>query len=211
MKTTTKVLLSITLTLATISCGYPPLILEGDHRYIDLNKKKSSDDNNEETDQTDSENPENNFNNPQQQEPNTSPSLNIHPDTNTEFHPFIERFAQYAQEYGRQTDAQSIPIRLGTTSAENVAGTCWQRSDGVKRITINREWWSANTNIDTREAVIFHELGHCSLNRGHDNFKENGIQQSLMASVLNYYQILNYQKYRRAYLRELFTGSKDGF
>ena len=62
-----------------------------------------------------------------------------------------------------------VPIQFGTTTGTDVIGDCmiWNVS-GVKyrEIKISEAYWNAISN-SSREALLFHELGHCVLNRDH--------------------------------------------
>ena len=54
---------------------------------------------------------------------------------------------------------------------------------------------------------MFHELGHCILNRGHYEEKVGGVPVSLMfPSLIPHYYLFYKEKYRT----ELFTKTNDG-
>ena len=63
---------------------------------------------------------------------------------------------------------------------------------------------------DSREVLIYHELGHCRLGRGHDNSKENNARGAKELSILNERLISGdqYKRYRNEYLTELFKRDK---
>lgn len=48
------------------------------------------------------------------------------------------------------------------------AGVCLKYSNGYREIQINPTHWK-NYSIEQREQLIYHELGHCVLNRGHND------------------------------------------
>lgn len=81
--------------------------------------------------------------------------------------------------------------------------------DKAAIIMVDRDWWNWAAP-ETREQVIFHELGHCVLDRrGHidDSVHYAGeiIPRSIMTTMLfsDYY----YLKFRKYYIDELFAGS----
>ena len=52
-------------------------------------------------------------------------------------------------------------------------------------IEIKKVWWDSNNSELIRAALIFHELGHCILNRDHiDDKLDDGCAKSIMNSVI---------------------------
>jgi hypothetical protein len=98
---------------------------------------------------------------------------------NRTLYPYFQEFVDY---YGRAV--QQIPLHIGPLE-QKVAGKCYipgQKSAGdqiadsmlgdssqkARRILINVRFWERNKdNHDAIQNVVFHELGHCILNRGH--------------------------------------------
>lgn len=81
-------------------------------------------------------------------------------------------------------------------------------------IHINAKMWNYDRN-DSREMVLFHELGHCMLGREHredliDEDKPNQRPVSIMYPRRSILSISTYRKYRTEYLDELF-GQKCDF
>jgi len=90
-----------------------------------------------------------------------------------------------------------FPIRFGTIDI-GLAGQCTEYLDGVE-IEISKSWWEGQ-NESAREEVVFHELGHCELGRGHDERVINGRPASVMyPTVFSTF----YAKYRDEYVKEL--------
>jgi hypothetical protein len=48
------------------------------------------------------------------------------------------------------------------------AGVCYKYSDGYKEININKKYWDLFSQ-EQKEQLIYHELGHCVFNKGHDD------------------------------------------
>jgi Zn-dependent peptidase ImmA (M78 family) len=84
-------------------------------------------------------------------------------------------------------------------------GQCKSYSDGSKQIIIDQPFWESASDIE-REYVVFHELGHCLLNRSHDDSKDsNGNCQSIMQSGDGECNGLYNLQNRNSLLEELFS------
>jgi hypothetical protein len=119
--------------------------------------------------------------------------------------PFYDNFIKQGQSMGMDLSDHSITMNFlpeleskepGTT----ILGVCTYLKDHV---VINRSAWDKMT-IDRKEALINHELGHCILERGHENLidSETGKELSLMNAYL-----LKSKDFKRKYdyyIRELF-------
>ena len=84
-------------------------------------------------------------------------------------------------------------------------GVCIKYNNGDREILINKEAWDTFSDAK-KEILIYHELGHCSLNRNHDDSLFNNKKTSVMHSILldeNLYNNYNYE-----YLLEFFTSDK---
>ena len=79
----------------------------------------------------------------------------------------------------------------------------WREDDeSYPEIKIDRTDYALLSNV-RREALLFHELGHCLLNRVHDDDTyDDGRPKSLMNKYIigEYY----YSSYYDEYMRELF-------
>lgn len=76
----------------------------------------------------------------------------------------------------------------------------------MKQILVNKETWNNFSEIK-QEIIIFHELGHCALDRDHKNDEHLGEKLSLMHE-----RVINdntYSEYRKEYLDELFLGNSN--
>jgi len=86
----------------------------------------------------------------------------------------------------------------------NVAGLCRYSSNQPNQITIDRSFWN-NASPMLREMVVFHELGHCVLARGHrEASNQNGHCLSIMRSGTGSCSTLYNTANRKYYLDELF-------
>ena len=87
---------------------------------------------------------------------------------------------------------------------EGVAGQCSYGYVQGKRIVIDKEFWD-RTGPNFREFVVFHELGHCYLERAHrEDAFDNGICRSIMRSGVEDCRDAYTPNNREYYLNELF-------
>ncbi|HJW29308.1 MAG TPA: hypothetical protein VJ508_08635, partial [Saprospiraceae bacterium] len=93
-------------------------------------------------------------------------------------------------------------IRLITTP--NVVGQCAHDATKPNTVIIDKIYWDSADDLE-REFVVFHELGHCVLNREHlDEADAQGNCISIMTSGNGSCKINYTQATRSAYLDELF-------
>ena len=121
---------------------------------------------------------------------------------NPVFQPYLEL---YLQAKGRPLN-YDIPIQFGKMPDDDTAAICtyWHNPE-YRQITIDEEYWNNYTNEKEKIGLIFHELGHCDLNRDHDNRLINHIPRSLM-----YYQNFSYNFNLQAYyFSEIFNPSES--
>lgn len=134
------------------------------------------------------------------------------------FRPWIASFESF---YGGSIG--EVGVGFGKTR-KGTFGSCRISWNGVKRVSINRSKWDHYAALpfarENLEVLLFHELGHCVLERlGHENGRimipwtdAVGHEQlydapaSLMAESINGKDLLFIRAYREQYIRELFTG-----
>lgn len=133
--------------------------------------------------------------------------------TDSTFSAYVKKFEEEGRNYyGANFSVGDIPINFGDTQDENYDGVCIKYTNGAKEIIIKKEWWDARDNVTSREMMIFHELGHCRLDKDHDNElipTEDGtiVKTSLMNAVLP--ATSTYITYKAGYLAELFQNTKE--
>ena len=123
--------------------------------------------------------------------------------TDPVFYPYINDFEYYAR-----IDASFIPIRMNKLQP-GTAGMCHKLHIGdvivAVYIEINKSTWENITELQ-KNNLIFHELGHCALNRGHtslNNYVDMCPSSFMHEAILSDYCLQeNYQKY----LDEMFPG-----
>lgn len=118
----------------------------------------------------------------------------------------FEDFENEARARGVNIDLNELEItgEIQDIDDNGVAGQCTYGSH-ISHVTIDRNYWNSSSN-SFREFIVFHELGHCALNRGHkEDAFDNGICRSIMRSGLedcfDAYSVQN----RAYYLDELFA------
>jgi len=117
-------------------------------------------------------------------------------------------FESEAEKRGFTYDLNNLRVsgEISEIHQAGVAGSCQYGSAIDNHVTIDETFWSKSSNLN-REFVVFHELGHCALFRGHDERQNaRGLCLSLMrsgtGSCRDAYSVEN----RDAYLDELFAG-----
>lgn len=132
------------------------------------------------------------------------PRGGVHP----KIKPYFEEFNKYGKKYKKDWKTPKINIGLANLEGLNVfypdgmiLGAC---NYVTRDIVINKRFMEKN--LDRIEEVIFHELGHCVLRRGHIGGKING----KVISIMNPYILEpeDYDENRDYYIKELFLGEK---
>lgn len=127
--------------------------------------------------------------------------------------PFVEAFEEEAAKRGYTLAIDELIVEYGTdlesSSGGEAIGQCFvpNTRNPIPRIVLDTASFAWKSNEYTRELVIFHELGHCILDRleHRDSKLSNGNFASLMLTSSNslYSPVLNTFK-REYYLDELF-------
>lgn len=127
------------------------------------------------------------------------------------FNEYIADFAQYGKLYtGKNYENPRLDLGFGDLSSiptsepnTEVVGVCyWSMLRPL--IIVDNTFW-LNADQFEREILLYHELGHCLLNRGHkeDMIENEGRPESIMYPlVISSYQ---YRSHKNAYMSELFT------
>lgn len=115
--------------------------------------------------------------------------------------PYVLQFQWQGLLHGRDISLDGLDIKLSNTldRPQNV-GECHMQS---KRVILRLDYW-LYANEYLRELLVFHELGHCLLNRKHNNALDTAI--GMPSSVMNFSLFNEYYYYanREQYLAELF-------
>ena len=121
--------------------------------------------------------------------------------------PYFELFEAEAAERGLNVNlaANNIEGFIENIPGRGVVGQCAYSADSPHTVTIDLPFWNTASDI-LREYIVFHELGHCYLERGHlDAADANGNCLSIMESGLGDCDPNYTDNTREAYLDELFS------
>lgn len=119
---------------------------------------------------------------------------------------YVQRFEQEAKARGYDVEIK----RLIVTMVDNlesggaaVAGRC--NGQGARRPEIELDTKFPNLSPELQEQLVFHELGHCILDRAHkDGILSNGHFNSIMNT--HFWNFIGGQEFKRDYyLDELFS------
>lgn len=120
--------------------------------------------------------------------------------TDPAFNSYIDQFIQDAFAHNKVITKDQINVAFMDKPINGLSyGVC---ENGQIRIV--EAYWNAR-NLNNKQAILYHELGHCVLDRGHDNTQNtqlnipNSVMNSNVERVYDYWE-----KNRDYYLRELF-------
>lgn len=117
-----------------------------------------------------------------------------------EFSAYVDKFETYSRQYGNPITVTDLVIKFGTLDSSKL-GVC-TLGEGAPTITISSTQW-ASLSEDTKELLLLHEMGHCLLNRSHDN--NEGAARKWESIMLQWPQrISDYSQNKDQYLKELF-------
>ncbi len=127
-------------------------------------------------------------------------------DVDPEVQPFFDLYEKEAEARGITVDleAEGIGAIVDFIRDNTTVGQCQNSDEGNRRILIDKAFWYDYDNYG-KEFIVFHELGHCHLDRAHDNATLSGnvcesIMQSGISGCTNAYD----EDTREEYLDELF-------
>lgn len=85
-----------------------------------------------------------------------------------EVEPYVQRFRDEMGKRGPIPATNNLIIRFGLTRGSDACGECALESGKTPRITLSPDAYCwRNASDYERECLVFHELGHCLLNRSH--------------------------------------------
>ncbi len=121
-----------------------------------------------------------------------------------QFEPYVASFEQDAARLNQTIEVNYIVIQFGPL-APMTLGLCNLGAD-VPTITVNQPAW-ATLSETQRQIVIYHELGHCVLKKGHDDDSYNVRGDRIKLTVMNSHplELVDYTSFRDEYLQELFN------
>jgi len=127
-------------------------------------------------------------------------------ETDAELIPYFQIFADEGEKRGFTVDYEAARIEglIQDISSPTVQGQCFYNEEKPRKVIIDVNYWN-NADFSEKEFIIFHELGHCFLDRGHlDGSNGNGVCLSIMHSSPQACNFRLTDANREAYLDELF-------
>ena len=121
--------------------------------------------------------------------------------------PYFDSFAAEAALRNVVIDYEALMISgdIRIIAAQNVIGQCVHTEKEPNTVIVDKFYWDDADDLE-REFLVFHELGHCALNRGHiDDSDPQGDCVSMMTSGTGLCRINYTAATREALLDELFT------
>lgn len=125
------------------------------------------------------------------------------------FEPYVQEFIAEGAKRGQTIDFtdSGLIVEFSDGSVGGASGFCYV---GKHHVVIDKSEWTALSE-NVRGFLLFHELGHCELDRGHTNLKfSNDVWKSIMrGGELEGFEIwipIPYYGFRKEYLNdELFN------
>lgn len=106
------------------------------------------------------------------------------------FENYVDRFEQAASSYGQPVQVDDLVIKFGDISNPAQIAVCRISGSETPTITLRKNVWDRFTDKD-REALLFHEMGHCVFRRDHREGEVPGT--SLPVSLMNPFVLKDYQ------------------
>lgn len=122
-----------------------------------------------------------------------------------------KQFLIYTQRFYSHTNIiPDVPIKFANLG--DYAGVCYVYSTGEREIEIDTFFWNESSDL-AKEELIFHELGHCVLNRDHDStlVKTDDYEYKIPNSIMYPYAFGYadfYNRYHQHYMDELIDAGK---
>jgi hypothetical protein len=120
---------------------------------------------------------------------------------------YFDRFAEEAALRNIIIDYQEMMISgdIRVITSPNVIGQCGHTEREPNVVIVDKFYWDDADDLE-REFLVFHELGHCALKRGHiDDADTQGNCVSMMTSGTGQCNINYTTATREDLLDELFT------
>ena len=119
--------------------------------------------------------------------------------------PLFDRFVSEGLQRGRTIDMSRISGVIADIPETKVLGRCAQGTISGSTLTIDNAFWNSAGSLE-KEYVVFHELGHCALDRRHlEDQKADGNCKSIMQSGTTGCKMIYNAQTRSGYLDELFS------
>lgn len=102
----------------------------------------------------------------------------------------------------------NIPIYFLKIQRDSTIGLCFGFKQSIlfRYIVLDSDYWEKADNYE-KESLVFHELGHCILNKDHSTemISSYYFLDYRPKSIMHPYSFFQYRYYRDDYIKELFT------
>lgn len=93
---------------------------------------------------------------------------------------YVKEFENQSSTTNNKVIVDDLVVRTRDDLGGSILAQCRMYSVFTPLIVVSKKYWVTMSETE-REMVMFHELGHCILNRGHnENLKEPNIPESIM-------------------------------
>jgi hypothetical protein len=123
------------------------------------------------------------------------------------FKPYVTAFQARAAMVGYNVKISDLIVTtVDSFSDPNVVGMClgMNQNDQTPTISVSKFYWP-KLEVSFREEMLFHELGHCVLNRNHRPDQSNNLSLSVMNPYIFGSRV--YEANYGQYMHELFFQS----
>jgi len=129
--------------------------------------------------------------------------------TGPEFIQYVDAFFEAQYHWTNEKSDRPAIVNFGQAST-GANATCYTRVDFTKEVLVDSKSWAKMTDIH-RRLLIFHELGHCVLDRKHSLAMIYSVSkgETIIGSMMYFCtgKLLNeYELYQDEFEYELFTG-----
>lgn len=114
------------------------------------------------------------------------------------FVPYVQEFIDEGYSRGVETSHNLVVVMRDSfsyTTSPNTVGLCSypNKERAYPLVEIKRSYWEA-VDTDSKRELLFHELGHCLLLRGHtsDSAYVPSLSKSVPLSIMNPYVLTDY-------------------
>jgi ABC-type dipeptide/oligopeptide/nickel transport system ATPase component len=121
----------------------------------------------------------------------------------SQFQSVVDEFTTEAQAQGTPVTITDLIVQAVPSMSGETMGDCTQDPSGAMSPTVQISqiiWDSLDT--DAQQELMYHELGHCLLNRDHSSDTNNNLPVSIMSPV--FFGSAIYDANKAQYLYELF-------
>lgn len=123
-------------------------------------------------------------------------------DVDPVFYPYLMKFKMFADQYGKNVPIKELTVKFSDLGPRYCGMCTHSTTNNPKLIEIDHMCWDDEDDL-TREELMFHEFGHCLMDKGHnDNLRPDGTPVSIMYSYIIGSSL--YSKYYKEYINELF-------